>query len=88
MSTKFRSFHKHCQFKKSTTKRTQAQTASTEWEIDAPNLTFTHAIISQQKDSHGEALRLYLEFQDVEQTLYDQSIEAIDNTYLDALLNS
>ena len=50
-------------------KRTRSQTATTERESDKPNMTFTHADITQQKASHEESLRLYLECQAVEQAL-------------------
>ena len=69
-------------------KRTRSQTAPTEGETDEPNVTFTHADITQQKASHEESLRLYLECQAVEQALRVQLIEAIDSIYLDALRNS
>ena len=43
---------------KPTTKRTRAHAASTESEIDAPNVTFTHANIARRKASHEEELGL------------------------------
>ena len=50
-------------------KRTRAQTTATERETDEPNITFTHAGITQQKALHDEALRQSLECQAVEQAL-------------------
>ena len=69
-------------------KRTRASAASTSGETDAPDITFTAADIAQQKASHDEALRQYLECQAVEQALRVQLIEAVDSIYLDALQNS
>ena len=71
-----------------TAKRTRSQTAKKERESDEPNITFTHADITQQKATHEESLHLYLECQAVEQALKVQLIEAIDSIYLDALRNS
>ena len=56
--------------------------------IRQPNVNFTHADITQQKASHEESLRLYLECQAVKQALRVQHVEAIDSIYLDALRNS
>ena len=69
-------------------KRTRAQTVGTASETDDPSVTFTAADIAQQKATHEEALRLYLECQTVEQALRVQLIEAVDSIYLDALCNS
>ena len=69
-------------------KRTRAQTVGTASETDDPSVTFTAADIAQQKATHEETLRLYLECQAVEQALRVQLIEAIDSIYLDALRNS
>ena len=69
-------------------KRTRAQTVGTASETDNPSVTFTAAIIAQQKATHEESLRLYLECQEVEQALRVQLIEAVNLIYLDALCNS
>ena len=69
-------------------KRTRAQSTPFEDETGAADVTFTHANIAQQKASHDEDLRLYLECQAVEQVLWTQLIESIDAIYLDAMRNS
>ena len=69
-------------------KCTRARTAGTTGETDEPNITFTAADIAQQKATHEESLRQYLECQAVEQVLQIQLIEAIDSIYLDVLHNS
>ena len=69
-------------------KRTRAQTVGMAREMDDPGVTFTAADIAQQKATHDEALRLYLECQAVEQALRVQLIEAVDPIYLNALRNS
>jgi len=69
-------------------KRTRAQTVDTASETEDPAVTFTAADIAQQKATHDEALRLFLECQAVEQALRVQIIEAVDAIYLDALRNS
>ena len=69
-------------------KRTRARATDTAGESDDPNVTFTAADIAQQKATHEEATRQYLECQAVEQALRVQLIEAVDSIYLDALRNS
>jgi len=73
---------------KNTSKRSREDTASTEYETDDPKVTFTAADIAQQKATHDEALRAFLECQAVEQALRVQLIDAVDSVYLDALRNS
>ena len=69
-------------------KRTRGQAVATIRETDDPNETFTHSNITQQKASHDEALRQYLEWQAVQQALRVQLIKAIDAIYLDTLRNN
>ena len=69
-------------------KRRRAQTVATAAETDDPTVTFTAADIAQQKATHDESLRAYMECQAVEQALRVQLIKAVDPVYLDALQNS
>ena len=50
-------------------KRTRAQTVATAAETDDPTVTFTAGDIVQQKATHDESLRAYLECQAVKQAL-------------------
>ena len=69
-------------------KRTKSRATDTTGGTDKPNVTFTAADIAQQKATHEEALRQYLECQAIEQALRVQLIKAVDSIYLDALCSS